>query len=141
MISSISTFGHKIPKCRLIRSDLWFHLTCVSCLLVVTGLAGRGGVFPSGLAAQAHRMHMIQSGIGFCDICATVLAGVGITQKYVAFAQPHSVLGFLICVQHDHSWHTSLPSGTVDNPIVMPFQDLDLVQNHVSYGFLPIYNR
>ena len=86
VISPDPAFGNQIPKCRFVGSDLWLHLAHMSCLAIVTVLAGRGGVFPSGLAAQAHRMHMIQSGIGFCDICATVLAGVGITQKYVAFA-------------------------------------------------------
>jgi hypothetical protein len=113
----------------------------MSRLLVVTGLAGCSRVFPSGLASQTHRMHVVQSGSDFCDIVTAVLAGIGITQKYVAFAQPHGVFGFLILGQHDHGRHTCLPPGAVNDPVFVPFQYLDFVQNHIPYGFLPIYNR
>jgi hypothetical protein len=53
MKTTLLTLANQIPKVRLVWSLLWFELTNMSSLSVVTRLAGSGTVLPSGLTTLA----------------------------------------------------------------------------------------
>jgi hypothetical protein len=96
METTLLAFLYKIPKVRLVRSLFWFELAHVCSLAIVTRFAGSGTVLPSGLATFTNRQNMVQCCTLICNMCATVLAKVLISQEDVTLAQSHGALGLLI---------------------------------------------
>jgi hypothetical protein len=99
----------------------------MSSLAIVAGLTCCGRVFPSGFTAKRNRMHVIQSGCGFCYIYATVLAVILISQEDISLAQSHGMFGLLVFPQHHNRRYPGAPSSRMHDPIVVPTQYFDFV--------------
>jgi hypothetical protein len=59
VVTSTFPLLYQIPEMRFVGSCLGFELANMSALFIVTGLAGSGRIFPSGLTALADRMYVI----------------------------------------------------------------------------------
>jgi hypothetical protein len=96
MKTTLLTLANQIPEVRLVWSLLWFELSHVSSLSVVTRLAGSGTVLPSGLTTLALWQYVVQCCSRIITLNTTVLAKVLISQEDVALAQSHGAFGLLV---------------------------------------------
>jgi hypothetical protein len=109
MKATLLTLANQIPEVGLVGSLLWFELTYVSSLSVVTRLAGSGTVLPSGLTTLALWQYVVQRSSSIIALNTAVLAQVFISQEDVTLAQSHGALRLLVFLEYNNGRHTSLP--------------------------------
>jgi hypothetical protein len=82
---------------------------------------------------------MIDRKISSIERIPTVLASEHISEIEILTTETHSTTFAKAFLGHSHSRHTHLQFGTAHSPIVIPFQNLDFVQEEQFDSSLPVY--